>query len=106
MRQSKLNKAINESCKKKTNALVIGNKYFLSSFYDKDGAWVEVVSKSTKPNGVGWHSSVTVKVLEPVGDSNQYGFYNPETIHTVNASNLYINREDASHKAKFPSCYK
>ena len=79
----------------------IGTRYFLSSFYDKEGAWVEVLAKSTKKNGAGWPSSVSIKVLEPVGEPRAAGFYAPGSLHTVNATNLYKQIEHASAAYKY-----
>ena len=86
-----------------TNAIVVGNTYFLSAFYESDGATVKVLSKSTKTNKCGWPSSVTVEVIERIGDSYKHHetFYAPGTIHSVNATNLYSRRSDASAAAKY-----
>ena len=86
-----------------TKALKIGGKYFLSSFYDKEGAWVKVIEATTKINGAGWPSSVKVEVLEVVTErpNASYQFYKVGAIHTVNATNLYAKRENASHTAKW-----
>lgn len=89
---------MNERAKAATAPLTIGGTYFLSSFYDKDGAWVKIVAASTKKNGVGWNSSVEVEVIEPVGDDRSKEWHAPGTKHTVNATNLYVKREDASHE--------
>lgn len=84
-----------------TEALVIGKTYFLSSFYDKDGCWVKVLSKSTKLNRCGWPSSVEIEVLEPVGDDKGKPYYAPGTKHSCNATNLYEKQEMAAHKVKY-----
>ena len=84
-----------------TEAIEIGGSYFLSAFYDKDGATVLVRSKSTKRNKAGWNSSVEVQILEPLGGEHNSVYYKAGNIHTVNACNLYKNRADASHTAKF-----
>ena len=86
-----------------TNALKIGGTYFLSSFYDKEGAMVKVLEATTKTNRAGWPSSVKVEVLEVITDrpNASYQFYKIGDIHTVNATNLYTKREDASHTAKW-----
>jgi hypothetical protein len=74
-------------------ALKIGGVYFLSSFYDKTGANVKVLAR-------GQGGLVMVEVVEPIGEPGS--FYAAGTIHqSVNASNLYANRADASHAAKF-----
>lgn len=101
------NKIIAKQCKEKTSKIVVGNVYFLSSFHDEEGCYVRVLSKSNKENLCGWPSSVEVQVIEGVNlrkDTEQ--FYAVGTKHTVNASNLYTRKEDASHRAKFPSFYK
>lgn len=101
-----LSAEIRKSCIEKTNKIVVGDTYFLSSFYDKDGAFVEVLSKSTEKNDAGWNSSVEIKILESVGDNVLApSFYAIGKIHTVNAANLYKTRELASHKIQFPSFY-
>jgi hypothetical protein len=82
----------------RTKEIKIGQIYFLSSFYEKDGAMVEVLSKSTKLNSCGWPSSVSVKVIEPLGSDVQKPFYATGTVHSVNATNLYERREDAGAK--------
>jgi hypothetical protein len=90
-------KAMAERSKARTAQIVVGNTYFLSSFYDKDGCLVEVLSKSTKKNSAGWPSTVEVKVLEPLGDDAGKDYYAIGTVHTCNATNLYDKRSDASH---------
>ena len=84
-----------------TGAIVVGDTYFLSSFYDKDGCFVKVLAKSTKKNGAGWNSSVGVEVIEPVGGDASKPRYTPGTLHNVNALNLYRQREDAHHTRLF-----
>ena len=91
-------KAIKDSVKKKTQALEIGKVYFLSSFYDKEGAWIAVLDKSTKINKCGWPSTVTYEVIEKVGNTK---YYQEGNTGTCNASNLYKKREQASRKARF-----
>ncbi len=87
--------------KERTRAMQIGATYFLSSFADKDGANVKVLSATTDTNGAGWPSSVTVRVLEPVNQRAGYHFYDPGTIHTVNATNLYETQHLAAHSHKY-----
>lgn len=77
----------------RTNAIVVGDKYFLSSFYDKSGAWVIVEAKSTKKNSAGWPSSVSYRVIESVDDT----YHGVGHMGTCNATNLYETREAASH---------
>lgn len=72
--------------------VVVGKTYFLSNFYDKEGATVRVVSKSDKRrNKAGFFSIVNVEILE-----SDYHYYKVGETHTVNAANLYERREDAS----------
>jgi hypothetical protein len=68
-------KLMAERCRQRTAEIVLGGTYFLSSFYDKDGCMVKVCSKSTKLNGAGWPSTVTVEVLEPLGDDAGKAYY-------------------------------
>ena len=91
---------VNQRVEAATKALIIGGTYFLSSFYDQDGAFVKVLAASTKQNSAGWNSSVTVEVIEPVGDDQKKPWYAPGTQHSVNATNLYLTREAASYLAK------
>lgn len=74
----------------------IGATYFLSNFYDKEGATVRVVSKNDRPNRCGWHSQVNVEILE-----SDYHYYVIGTTHTVNASNLYDLRYQASAQYRY-----
>src|SRR5271157_675750 len=90
-------KAMAARSKARTAAIKVGSTYFLSSFYDKDGCLVEVISKSTKLNSAGWPSSVEVKVLCLLGSDAGNDYYAVGTIHTCNATNLYDKRSDASH---------
>jgi hypothetical protein len=90
-------KAMAARSEARTAAIVVGSTYFLSSFYDKDGCLVEVLSKSTKKNSAGWPSTVEVKVICPLGDDAGKPYYAVGTIHTCNATNLYDKRDDASH---------
>jgi hypothetical protein len=84
----------------RTNEIKIGGRYFLSSFYDKDGAWVTVLSKSTKINQAGWPSSVNIEVIASVGDHDS-DYYKAGSKHTVNATNLYEKQEHASPEYKY-----
>lgn len=87
----------------KTRAIVVGKTYFLSSFYDKTGAFVKVLSVSTRINRCGWPSSVEVESVEPVSDTPDAfnrTFYAPGMRHTVNASNLYVTRDKAGVHAR------
>jgi hypothetical protein len=86
--------------KARTAEIVVGNTYFLSSFYDQEGATVKVLDKSTKKNKCGWASTVTVEVLQYVGDGPSSSYYSVGKVTTVNASNLYERREHANHQYK------
>jgi hypothetical protein len=82
--------------KARTAEIKIGETYFLSSFYDKAGAMVRVDAKSTKLNSAGWPSTVSVTVLEEIGE-NSGTFYRPGNVITCNATNLYERIEMANH---------
>jgi len=84
-----------------TNKLVIGKTYFLSSFYERDGAFVRVLSKSTAKNSAGWPSSIEVEVIEPIGGNTTLLHFAPGTKHIVNALNLYRERQDARPRPRF-----
>ena len=103
------NKDIRRNIRASTEALTIGGRYFLSSFYEKRGAWIRVIAKSTKTNGAGWPSSVTYEVIEPVSDrdnSFHENYYVPGKQGICNATNLYKVREHASHYHKYPHLRK
>jgi hypothetical protein len=74
----------------------VGSTYFLSNFYDKEGAMVKVLSKSCATNRAGWNSSVNVVVLD-----SDYHYYVIGATHTVNASNLYDLRSQASAEYRY-----
>lgn len=85
-------KALHQRVAEAHNRIVVGSTYFLSNFYDQEGATVRVVSKSNRrKNKAGFYSIVNVEIL----DSN-YHYYKIGETHTVNAANLYERREDAS----------
>ena len=54
-------KEIATKCKIQTDAIIVGQTYFLSDFYDT-GAFVMVRNKSKKINTAGWPSTVTVEI--------------------------------------------
>lgn len=88
----------------RTDEIEVGKVYFLSNFYDKDGAMVRVLSKSKDKNRAGWNSSVNVEVVEPLfydDDTFLLKHYAKGTKHTVNATNLYETRELASASRKW-----
>ena len=85
----------------------VGELYFLSSFYDVDGAWVRVLAKSDAVNSAGWPSSISIQVEEPVGSEAKRSFYAKGSIHTCNATNLHKNRADCAPPARrAPECQK
>jgi hypothetical protein len=86
-------KKLARECIDRTKQIVIGNQYFLSAFYDKEGAIVKVIDKSTKVNSAGWPSTVIVKVIEQV--DTESSFYAVGKELSVNACNLYEHRIDA-----------
>jgi hypothetical protein len=89
-------KALRKKVYQRHTEIQVGGTYFLSNFYDKEGATVKVLSKSRKPNGCGWNSSVNVEVLD-----SDYHYYKVGATHTVNGTNLYENRHHASAEYKF-----
>lgn len=94
-------KATREKIIQRTNEIVVGNTYWLSSFYDKSGTYVKVLDASTKTNGAGWPSSVSYEIIEPVGDLAKDEWQQPGKVGICNASNLYENRSDSSHTKRF-----
>ena len=60
---------------------------------------VKVLDKSTKINSAGWPSSVLVEVVEPINETGTY--YAIGSKRTVNATNLYEHREQASAAVKY-----
>lgn len=73
----------------------VGGVYFYSDFLDKEGAWVEVTE--IPPSG----AIVTTKATgETFGyrpdDTYKQKSWKKGTVHTINASNLYVRREDAA----------
>ena len=100
--------SIKKRIKDRTDEIVVGKVYFLSAFYDSDGAMVKVISKSHKLNSVGWPSTVEYEVVERIGDSYAHHetFYAVGKRGTCNASNLYETREMASPSVRFPQAKK
>lgn len=86
----------------RTAQIKVGGVYFLSVFYDTAGAMVKVLDKSTKKNKCGWNSCVKVEVVEAMKDGEQstatVRCYQLGTVHTVNATNLYERREQATYR--------
>ncbi len=85
---NKLWERIEKEQEDKAKSLVIGGKYFLSSFLDKSGDWVKVLL--VKGN------MVKIKIIEPINKTSS--FYSTGIIHQVNVSNLYKTREEAARK--------
>ena len=91
---------LRQKIRNRTAEIVKGKIYWLSSFYEKDGAYVRVLDASTKTNSVGWPSTVLYEVVEPIGDCATEEWYKPNVQGTCNATNLYENRNDSSHASK------
>lgn len=79
---------------KKEKHVEIGKKYFYSDFHDQSGAWVKAIRFDEE-------SLVQVEVIEPVGDASRSDYWAPGKIRTVNISNLYMYREEASPAFRF-----
>ena len=92
-------KALRKKVSDCTDKIKVGETYFLSSFYDKEGAMVKVLKKSKKKNRLGFNSTITVEVIEPLDPTYQY--YKVGAVHTCNATNLYEKRELAGVAAQF-----
>ena len=103
-RMSAKNRKDFERIKARTAEIVVGKIYFLSQFYAKQGQMVEVLETTTEINSAGWPSRVTVVVVENIlGDfytTHDEEYYAVGTLHTCNATNLYEEREHASHVNK------
>ena len=84
----------------RTNEIVIGDTYWLSSFGDSNGHYVKVIDTSTKQNRAGWNSTVTYEVVSSDVPSYPHmltmDMYAVGAIGTCNATNLYENRKDAA----------
>jgi hypothetical protein len=89
-------KALKAKIAKRHSEIQVGATYFLSNFYDKDGATVRVVSKSNKKNKCGWNSIINVEILD-----SDYHYYKIGETHTVNATNLYEQRHLASPEYRY-----
>lgn len=86
----------------RTDEIEVGKSYWLSTFHDKDGAYVKVSKKSKKQNSAGWNSTVHVEVTElHTTYPHMEESYAAGTIHTVNATNLYDDRHESNHTHKF-----
>ena len=86
----------------RTDEIEVGKTYWLSTFHDKDGAYVKVLMKSKKQNRAGWNSTVHVEVTElHTSYPHMEESYAKGTVRTVNATNLYDDRHESSHTHKF-----
>ena len=92
--------ALQVEAEKATLALEIGGTYFYSDFGAERGCMVKVLAASTKTNGSGWNSTVQVEILEPIGFIRPWdvAHYAVGKALTVNAQNLYAQREMAGRK--------
>ena len=77
-------------CLHRTDELVVGDYYWISREWEKTGAFVKILEKSTELNRVGLPSLVTVEVVKPVGA------YKLGEVKTLNATNIYNHREHSS----------
>jgi len=77
-------------CLDRTDELVVGDYYWISREWEKTGAFVKILEKSTELNRVGLPSLVTVEVVKPVGA------YELGQVKTMNATNIYDHREHSS----------
>ena len=83
---------VKSGIKAATNAIVVGETYFLSDFFEKSGYMVKVTAKSTKLNSAGWPSTVSFQVLEVIGGAFRKVGY----VGSCNATNLYTDRAMAA----------
>mgnify|MGYP003656245238 CR=1 FL=1 len=95
------NAEMRQQIRDRTAEIVKGKIYWLSSFYDKDGAYVRVLDASTITNSAGWPSTVLFEVVEPIGDCEDKEWYKQGVQSICNATNLYENRNDSSHYSKY-----
>ena len=77
-------------CLDRTDELEGGDNYWISKEWEKTGAFVKILEKSTELNRVGLPSLVTVEVVKPVGA------YELGQVKTMNATNIYDHREHSS----------
>jgi len=77
-------------CLHRTDELTVGDYYWISREWEKTGAFVKILEKSTELNRVGLPSLVTVEVVKPVGA------YKLGEVKTMNATNIYNHREHSS----------
>jgi hypothetical protein len=77
-------------CITRTEELVVDKYYWISKEWEKTGAFVKILEKSTELNRVGLPSNVKVEVVRPVGA------YELGEIKTMNATNIYDHRAHSS----------
>jgi hypothetical protein len=77
-------------CFQRTDELIVGDYYWISQDWEKTGAFVKILEKSTELNRVGLPSLVTVEVVKPVGA------YKLGQVKTMNATNIYDHRDHSS----------
>ena len=77
-------------CLDRTDELVVGDYYWISRDWEKTGAFVKILEKSTELNRLGLPSTVKVEVVKPVGA------YKLGEVKTMNATNIYDHREHSS----------
>ncbi len=77
-------------CLARTDELTVGDYYWISRDWEKTGAFVKILEKSTELNRVGLPSLVTVEVVKPVGA------YKLGQVKTMNATNIYDHRDHSS----------
>jgi hypothetical protein len=77
-------------CITRTEELVVDKYYWISQEWEKTGAFVKILEKSTDLNRLGLPSKVKVEVVRPVGA------YKLGEIKTMNATNIYDHRAHSS----------
>ena len=77
-------------CLARTDELTVGDYYWISRDWEKTGAFVKILEKSTELNRVGLPSLVKVEVVKPVGA------YKLGEVKTMNATNIYDHRDHSS----------
>ena len=74
----------------RTEELDMDRYYWISQDWEKTGAFVKILEKSTDPNPAGLPSSVTVEVVQPAGA------YRSGQIKLMNATQIFDHRAHAS----------
>ena len=77
-------------CLARTDELTVGDYYWISRDWEKTGAFVKILEKSTELNRLGLPSTVKVEVVKPVGA------YKLGEVKTMNATNIYDHRDHSS----------